>query len=202
MGRYLAAGIPANIRVYSEEEGFDKKRLKKLQRKLAKYVCLDIYDCLDLDNGYKYTLKKEAFTKENIYKALKEFEKVTDAPISFYSIYDENIKDMLSDKFKIEMVDDYEKYHSSYGGFLINGEFSVFNKGCYEEDYLLWDCGLDNFGGYDAHISIDYIVIYVDDSKIDSEDESVLLSILNRFKIKNFQDCSPLARSILFYILG
>ncbi len=201
MGRYLAGGIPAYIYINGKNENFDKSKLKKLHQKLSEYISLNLYEHKKTDGGDIFFLKN--ISKKEIYETLSEFKKVTKLKPSFFTLASSsNFENILSDNYKFKIVYNYENYGRSCNGVLINDEFYNFDSGFYEETWLYKDCNLSSFFGYDVQMTIEYLPIWQNIDKINIENETVLLSLLNKFKIKNFSDCSDLTKSILFYISG
>ncbi len=205
IGRYLAAGIPARIHIYCKSKNFDKSRLKKLYEKLSKYISMDLYSHKEYDTGDLFVLKD--ISKEEIYKTLCEFKKVTEQDYTLFPPDDEysSLEEILSNDFKFKIVYGYEKYGKNgrkYNGYFVNENFREFDIGFYTELWLLRDCDLTGSFDYEVDIHIEYFDIWMDIDKIDSEDETTLLAILNKFKIKSFANCSELTKSILFYISG
>ena len=198
MGRLLVAGIPVCIRTYESNEDFDRSKLQKLYKKLSKCVSLDLYNHIEDANENTFYLKN--ITKEEIYKALQEFTKVTGFNTNFL-LSDEfdDFKKCLTDNTKIKLIYNYEESPNNFvNGILTDDDFYYLETDS-RATWLYYDCDLIHTYGFDS-VAIEYIPIWSSFDKVLFEDETWVLALLNSFKIKNFENYSDLTKSILFFV--
>lgn len=216
MGRYVALGIACEIQfrksIYTKPEEFALIR-KDLKNNIEKYINANDYYITEEDDSIYYRIKEEVINN-NIHNLLKEIEQLFDMNDFEYHISegkhdikvsDENFnKDNYPLEFKL--LDENYKYEGEYDKKTNCNTYRFVTPHCKietdfpffrENDWMLYGKG-DLFD--DTSGDVGYLNIWRDIDKIDGEDETMIIYILNTLLMKYFQN--PLAKDLQFYISG
>lgn len=205
MGRYLSAGIPAQIYIEGKE-GWTRTKLKKIRNEIQKYVNLDLYNETIYSDGARLILKENIFD-DNIHRTLQEFEKFTHFSNDFlenFGYYETctDIKKMQKEypcKLMYD-VDDGSSYKRS--GVQCNDKFYTLD-GIFpsHDNWLVVDSELANSStGLQCTVTIEYLRIWMDWYKYSGEAEYNIIRMLKRLKLSAFKDGNDLTKTILYCV--
>ncbi len=206
MGRYLAAGIMTRFDVRKKKGWFSDKKfnlekeIDNVLKDINNIIDSSMYDLVEKkENRYDFALKPELFNK-NIHELIREIKPLTNPNLTWIS---DIIKELEENGKTIYDKEFIEKYPIQVN-ISKNGEYSIeINNEVIEEDYPFYPmyCLIndkDLFNNVEIHIAI--ILLWIDYSKYDSEDETEMLRIINNMKAKYYS--SPLSKSLIYYIIG
>lgn len=204
MGRNLALGVATTIWISKKKNywtsDFDLfKNEEKIKEELKNLIDISAYDFNREEDKFVLTMKPEYFSN-NIHDLIKELYPVIDCRICMIN--------KSSTKNKIELDEDFNSKNYPI-------ELKVHEDGPDEGDlYCDWFQGEDySFGEtsewwlfkskelrQNIHIDKSHILIWLDINKIDYEDETKMLEIMNKMARTYLK--SKLSKNSFFYISG
>ena len=200
MGRYLGASIPTRLLIKKTKNYFTKidviKDQEKILKQINEYIDLSFY-YIDYGEDYIYLRLNEKKTNEYLKELLKEINPIMGMDrYLFFNLYrDENTKEEF--KFDNTHIKYIETEDDS--NYFISGDN---DKYMLKEVYTCLDGApwlfdfKDEF--YDLRTSMQAINIWINFEKIFSEDENVLLMLINKFAKTYFK--SKLSKVMIFNI--
>lgn len=200
MGRYLGASIPTRLLIKKAKNSFTKidviKDQEKIIDKINEYIDLSFY-YITYGEDYIYLRLNEKKTNEYLKELLKEINPIMGMDrYLFFNLYrDENTKEEF--KFDNTHIKYIETEDDS--NYFISGDN---DKYMLKEVYTCLDGApwlfdfKDEF--YDLRTSMQAINIWINFEKFFSEDENVLLMLMNKFAKTYFK--SKLSRIMIFNI--
>lgn len=203
MGRMLAVGVPVKICFYKNNSKGEIKKYKIMQKEVSKYIDLSLYDTERKENSVTLKLKKEVFDK-NINDTLIDFYNKFDfIPDMYFDGYHADLELLKQKKYHLELVYNDDEYKEGVINYTISKDDVYELEHQFPQEYwLIYDSKVNDSWGYEYELYIKYSPVWMDIDKIDSEDESNLLRILNKMKITTFKDCNELTKTLMFFILG
>lgn len=196
MGRYIAGGIATGILIEGKHGYNLRERKEEIMKQLNRRLNMSVYNIEENDCEICLYLKKE-YIENNIHELVKEVATVMN--VSDYFLYHLDVKkveDFTLEKCPVKVTEKNNPYNKSME-YLINDKIGE-QWACFQNfsyillDEILWDRNLE--------ISIRFIPIFIDFSKISIENHTVLLQLLNIFSKAYFK--SNLSNNFLFYIDG
>ena len=196
MGRYLSCAVATSMVVAKKDDKpFEKKELDKLKKAVGKIFDLDLYNVKEEENLISLDIKKDIFNA-NIHELCRELNK------SFFLLtfllYDDEYLD--EDKPDEEWPISIKEITDSNKHILELGEDA--NNDC-ESENLSWfgfspllRREISNWRDYS--FDIEGILLFLDINKVDFEDETEFVCLLNWFKKDYFKN--KLSGSIVFHI--
>ena len=196
MGRYLSCAVATSMVVEKKnDKPIEKEELKKLKQSVGKIFDLDLYDVKEEGNLISLEIKKDVFDA-NIHDLCRELNK------SFFLLtfllYDDEYLD--EDKPDEEWPISIKEITDSNKHILELGEDA--NNDC-ESENLSWfgfspllRREISNWRDYS--FDIEGILLFLDINKVDFEDETEFVCLLNWFKKDYFKN--KLSGSIVFHI--
>lgn len=200
MGRYLGASIPTRLLIKKAKNSFTKidviKDQEKIIDKINEYIDLSFY-YITYGEDYIYLRLNEKKTNEYLKELLKEINPIMGMDrYLFFNLYrDENTKEEF--KFDNTHIKYIETEDDS--NYFISGDN---DKYMLKEVYTCLDGApwlfdfKDEF--YDLRTSMQAINIWINFEKFFSEDENVLLMLMNKFAKTYFK--SKLSKVMIFNI--
>ena len=219
MGRYLAMGLPTRIHFYKKESYTANSEFKILDnkedilKKIKNYIDISFYDfdeCTDGSDAFGLKLN-EKMASENIHDVIKEVVNlIDDSRIRDALYYKEEIDyDNFSNenhplfvhqyKDDDEYESDWQKKHlcDSYCLKSNSGEIGE-DMPFYSSEYWLFD--YDRELTRNIEVNMLFFALWIDIDKFDSEDETRLIQLINKFSRRYFKN--DLSNNLLFYISG
>ena len=196
MGRYLSCAVATSMVVAKKDDKpFEKEELDKLKKSVGKIFDLDLYNVKEEENLISLDIKKDIFNA-NIHELCRELNK------SFFLLtfllYDDEYLD--EDKPDEEWPISIKEITDSNKHILELGEDA--NNDC-ESENLSWfgfspllRREISNWRDYS--FDIEGILLFLDINKVDFEDETEFVCLLNWFKKDYFKN--KLSGSIVFHI--
>ena len=196
MGRYLSCAVATSMVVEKKnDKPLDKEELNKLKKSVGKIFDLDLYNVKEEENLISLDIKKDIFNA-NIHELCRELNK------SFFLLtfllYDDEYLD--EDKPDEEWPISIKEITDSNKHILELGEDA--NNDC-ESENLSWfgfspllRREISNWRDYS--FDIEGILLFLDINKVDFEDETEFVCLLNWFKKDYFKN--KLSGSIVFHI--
>ena len=196
MGRYLSCAVATSMVVAKKDDKpFEKEELDKLKKAVGKIFDLDLYNVKEEENLISLDIKKDIFNA-NIHELCRELNK------SFFLLtfllYDDEYLD--EDKPDEEWPISIKEITDSNKHILELGEDA--NNDC-ESENLSWfgfspllRREISNWRDYS--FDIEGILLFLDINKVDFEDETEFVCLLNWFKKDYFKN--KLSGSIVFHI--
>lgn len=197
MGRNVSAGILTNIEIVKKNNhyssaNFDlKKEINNVLKEINKMVDITAYDIKEDEDGFILKLKQE-YLKENFYDLFTEMTKINNEYGRFYNCLNSEEKFPI-EKEKIDISIDEENEYQLHYGEEKSSNFYIFYP-------LFWILSAKSKLYDDVSISGSILPIWVDIDKIDGEDETSILWIMNMMKNKFFK--SKLSKCLIFEIIG
>lgn len=200
MGRYLGASIPTRLLIKKAKNSFTKidviRDQEKIIDKINEYIDLSFY-YITYGEDYIYLRLNEKKTNEYLKELLKEINPIMGMDrYLFFNLYrDENTKEEF--KFDNTHIKYIETEDDS--NYFISGDN---DKYMLKEVYTCLDGApwlfdfKDEF--YDLRTSMQAINIWINFEKFFSEDENVLLMLMNKFAKTYFK--SKLSKIMIFNI--
>ena len=196
MGRYLSCAVATSMVLEKKnDKPFEKEELNKLKQSVGKIFNLDLYNVKEEENLISLEIKKDMFN-ENIHDLCRELNK------SFFllnfTLYDDEYwsEDKPNEEWPISLIktEDGKKYMLELGENANNN---------YESEDLSWfgfspllRREIPNWRDYSFYI--EGIKLFIDGDKVDFEDETEFVCLLNWFKKDYFKN--KLSGSIVFHI--
>ncbi len=196
MGRYLSCAVATSMVLEKKnDKPFEKEELNKLKQSVGKIFNLDLYNVKEEENLISLEIKKDMFN-ENIHDLCRELNK------SFFllnfTLYDDEYwsEDKPNEEWPISLIktEDGKKYMLELGENANNN---------YESEDLSWfgfspllRREIPNWRDYSFYI--EGIKLFFDIDKVDFEDQTEILCLLNWFKKDYFKN--KLSGSIVFHI--
>lgn len=200
MGRYLGASIPTRLLIKKGRDSFSKidviKEQEKIINKINEYIDLSFY-YITYGEDYIYLRLNEKKTNEYLKGLLKEINPIMEMDrYLFFNLYrDENTKEEF--KFDNTHIKYIETEDDS--NYFISGDNDKYMLkevyACLDGAPWLFDFK-DEFHG--LKVSMQTINIWINFEKIFSEDENVLLMLMNKFAKTYFK--SKLSKIMIFNI--
>ena len=197
MGRYLSCAVATSMVVTKRnDKPFEKEELDKLKQSMKRIFDFDLYNVKEADNLLFLDIRKDVFN-ENIHELCRELNK------SFFLLHfmpydDEYLEEDRSDEewpISIKEISDSNKY------ILELGENA--NSNDFKSEDLSW-CGFSPLlrreipNWRDYSFDIQGIMLFLDINKVDFEDQTEIVCLLNWFKKDYFKN--KLSGSIVFHI--
>ena len=203
MGRMLAVGVPVKICFYKNHGKGENKKYKIMQKEVSKYIDLSLYDTEQKEYSLTLKLKKEVFDK-NINKTLIDFYNKFDfIPNRYFEGDYADLELLKQKKYHLELVYNDNEHKEGVINYTISKDDVYELEHQFPQEYwLIYDSKVNDSWGYEYELYIKYSPVWMDIDKIDSEDESNLLRILNKMKITTFEGCNELTKTLMFFILG
>lgn len=206
MGRYLACGIAINIivKLRKEDDKIDESDLENIKKHMNNFISMDNYEIDTYDDGFSFTIKKD-FLEKNIHDIIREVSNLIYFDLSY--LFDEEYNNKEIDVFSKDFnQENYpiileEEKSDNFVDVVLKTKYHNFDDfPCYDEPYWLYDDS--NLFGYrnKYKIRLNPAAIWIDLAKYSGEDETSLLSILNKMKKVYFKN--PLSENLIFYIFG
>lgn len=197
MGRYLSCSIATSMVVEERnDKPFEKEELNKLKQSVGKIFDLDLYNVKEEENLISLEIKKDVFN-ENIHDLCRELNK--SFFLLHFMIYDNEYlnTDRHDEKWPISLIqtENGNKY------MLVLGENA--NSNDIKSEDLSW-YGFSpllrrEFSNWrDYNFDIQGIMLFLDINKVDFEDQTEIVCLLNWFKKNYFKN--KLSGSIVFHI--
>ena len=197
MGRYLSCSIATSMVVEKRnDKPFEKEELNKLKQSIGRIFDLDLYNIKEEENLISLEIKKNVFN-ENIHDLCRELNK--SFFLLHFMIYDNEYlnKDRHDEKWPISLIqtENGNKY------MLVLGENA--NSNDIKSEDLSW-YGFSpllrrEFSNWrDYNFDIQGIMLFLDINKVDFEDQTEIVCLLNWFKKGYFKN--KLSGSIVFHI--
>ena len=196
MGRYLSCAVATSMVLEKKnDKPFEKEELNKLKQSVGKIFNLDLYNVKEEENLIGLEIKKDVFN-ENIHDLCRELNK------SFFllnfTLYDDEYwsENKPNEEWPISLIktEDGKKYMLELGENANNN---------YESEDLSWfgfspllRREIPNWRDYSFYI--EGIKLFFDIDKVDFEDQTEILCLLNWFKKDYFKN--KLSGSIVFHI--
>lgn len=196
MGRYLSCAVATSMVLEKKnDKPFEKEELNKLKQSVGKIFNLDLYNVKEEENLISLEIKKDMFN-ENIHDLCRELNK------SFFllnfTLYGDEYwsEDKPNEEWPISLIktEDGKKYMLELGENANNN---------YESEDLSWfgfspllRREIPNWRDYSFYI--EGIKLFFDIDKVDFEDQTEILCLLNWFKKDYFKN--KLSGSIVFHI--
>ena len=200
MGRYLGASIPTRLLIKKTKNYFTKidviKDQEKILKQINEYIDLSFYN-IDYGEDYIYLRLNEMKTNEYLKELLEEINPIMKMKgYLFFNLYrDENTKE----EFKFDNTHiEYIKTEDDSFYYIVGDDekYKLREKyACLDGARWLFDFK-DEF--YDLRVSMQVINIWINFEKFFSEDESVLLRLMNKFAKSYFK--SKLSKVMIFNI--
>lgn len=217
MGRYIAIGIPVEIKA-SDREGYgDFGELKpEIRKNIEKYIDMDYYNVKEDDDKIYYSLKDVDIVNSQLTELLNEIKSICDLKNYFLYCFknekdvdDIDIKDDIKEedfKFELKFFDENYKFKDKYEEDKFKNDYGIVSKDSIKElDYpyeasfwMIYDN--ENVRARDVKIQVGYVLLAYDCNKFISEGESYLLWLLNTLSKSYFK--SKLAKNLHFYLMG
>ncbi len=196
MGRYLSCAVATSMVVEKKnDKPLDKEELNKLKKSVGKIFDLDLYNVKEEENLISLEIKKDIFNA-NIHELCRELNK------SFFllefTLYDDEYwsEDKPDEEWPISLTktEDGNKYMLELGE---NGniDFKSEDLSWYGFSPLLRR-EISNWRDYNFYIQ--GIKLFFDVDKVDFEDETEFVCLLNWFKKDYFKN--KLSGSTIFHI--
>lgn len=206
MGRFLAFGVASTIIVYSKKSHSINDKKEEIIEELKEHLDISCYDCKEEDNKLIFKIKTKCFD-DNIHDLLKKlndlmnFQAFLDCDTDYGFDYED--VDIMSNKFNKKdaplVLKQYtnKDYNHDIGDYYCewNGTPEAYSLNY--PQYWLFDCPTLK---QNIEVDICYINLWHDWNKIASEDETILLKILNTIWFPYLDN--NLAKNCLFYIFG
>ena len=196
MGRYLSCAVATSMVLEKKnDKPFEKEELNKLKQSVGKIFNLDLYNVKEEENLISLEIKKDVFN-ENIHDLCRELNK------SFFllnfTLYDDEYwsEDKPDEEWPISLI----KTENGKKYMLELGENA--NNNCESED-LSWFgfsplLRREILNWRDYSFYIEGIKLFFDIDKVDFEDQTEIVCLLNWFKKDYFKN--KLSGSIVFHI--
>lgn len=202
MGRYLSCAIATSIKVGKKDnKSFEKGELDKLKHSIKRLFDYDLYNVEENEDFISLEIKKDVFDN-NIHKLCVELNN------SFYQsaflLYEDDYLNKPKEEWPITLIetkDDEEEKHN-------NEKYMVkLSENSYDNDPVCRDLSWFGFSPLlrrdikewsDYFFDIEGIDLFLNISKISSEDETELICLLNWFKRDYFKN--KLNGSLIFRI--
>lgn len=220
MGRNVAMGIACKISVHKENYTTKERFLElnsQIKENIEKHIDVSHYKVIETDEKITYKID-ESFVNEHIHELVKEVNHLLDMKNyflynSWYNDY-QNI-DLNSDKFnqknypfELKWFDENYNYESEYEKKYLCNDYGVRTGDKEEYTYLtgpfypenVWMIHGESELLRNVNIYASYVELWIDENKIDGEDESKIIQLLNIFSRNYFKN--PLGKDIHFYIFG
>ena len=196
MGRYLSCAVATSMVLEKKnDKPFEKEELNKLKQSVGKIFNLDLYNVKEEENLISLEIKKDMFN-ENIHDLCRELNK-SFFLLNFTLYSDEYLdEDKPDEEWPIFLIktEDGKKYMLELGENANNN---------YESEDLSWfgfspllRREIPNWRDYSFYI--EGIKLFFDIDKVDFEDQTEILCLLNWFKKDYFKN--KLSGSIVFHI--
>lgn len=200
MGRNLSLGIVTTLRIEKKKDIWKQndidlfKSKEEIKKELEKTFDISNYDWYDCEDSFVLTLKPEHFNA-NIHELIKELYPLIDCRI-----------DLFGDSDDYQNIKLDENFNSDNYPITIEAKEKGFRCSWYSTEWL------DSSGGVERslfdnkeyckkiNITAWYIPFWYDCSKISMEDETILLSIMNKMSRTYLK--TALSKNILFFIVG
>ena len=212
MGQSLALGITTKI-VIRKKKGYETEDINYALKDLKKIINIDDYKVKEKDEeGIRLILKEEIFDN-NIHDFLKEIEPLTSGKSMFlFNLIDEdrNIelnKDFSKENYpiKLKWYDKNDKYKNEHEKNELCGECAaIYKDNRLMQEYMpffnfAW-LSTDYKVRSEFEIDLEFIPVWINGFKIISEDETMMLRIMNNLKTKYYQ--TKLSKDMIYYISG
>lgn len=214
MSRFLANGIPTTIVIYNKN-GYEKEYLTKNKSKilneLNKMIDITKYDCIEEENSLVLEINRNFFNK-NIHELIKEMHPIMDCHHYFlFNLFDKkniDYENFNNNTYKIELEkhDENFEYKNEYEKRILTNNYFIRNDNepmtetlpfYSSEEWLFKE---NNELAQNTSVQTYFIMIWFDANHLTSEDETMLLYLLNKFSRNQFKN--ELAKNSLFFIEG
>lgn len=196
MGRYLSCAIATSMVIEKKNDKLlEKEEINRLKESVGKIFNLDLYNIKEKGNLISLGIKKDMFDA-NIHDLCRELNK-SFFLLTFLLYYDECLDEDRPDEkwpISIKEIPNSNKYILELGK-------NAYND-CESENLSLF--GFSPFlrreipNWRDYNFDIQGILLFLDGDKVDFEDETEFVCLLNWFKKDYFK--TKLSGSIIFHI--
>lgn len=202
MGRFLALGVVSSIGIYKKGGFSIKEKKDEIINNLSKYLDMSKYNYDEYENALILRIKPEHFNN-NIHSLIKTLYPLIKCKDLLYNSNYEDV-DILSEEFNstnaplnIKQYEETEEHMHDKGDFYCEWNECKEDIAMEYPKYWVFESRelIENF-----NINFAYINLWHDWNKIDSEDETNLIEILNTLRYPYYDN--ELSKNILFYIAG
>ena len=196
MGRYLSCAIATSMVIEKKNDKLlEKEEINRLKESVGKIFNLDLYNIKEKENLISLGIKKDMFDA-NIHDLCRELNK-SFFLLTFLLYYDEYLDEDRPDEkwpISIKEIPNSNKYILELGK-------NAYND-CESENLSLFGFSpllrreIPNWRDY--NFDIQGILLFLDGDKVDFEDETEFVCLLNWFKKDYFK--TKLSGSIIFHI--
>ena len=196
MGRYLSCAIATSMVIEKKNDKLlEKEEINRLKESVGKIFNLDLYNIKEKGNLISLGIKKDMFDA-NIHDLCRELNK-SFFLLTFLLYYDECLEEDRTDvkwPISIKEIPNSNKYILELGK-------NAYND-CESENLSLFGFSpllrreIPNWRDY--NFDIQGILLFLDGDKVDFEDETEFVCLLNWFKKDYFK--TKLSGSIIFHI--
>lgn len=196
MGRYLSCAIATSMVIEKKNDKLlEKEEINRLKESVGKIFNLDLYNIKEKGNLISLGIKKDMFDA-NIHDLCRELNK-SFFLLTFLLYYDECLDEDRPDEkwpISIKEIPNSNKYILELGK-------NAYND-CESENLSLFGFSpllrreISNWRDY--NFDIQGILLFLDGDKVDFEDETEFVCLLNWFKKDYFK--TKLSGSIIFHI--
>lgn len=196
MGRYLSCAIATSMVIEKKNDKLlEKEEINRLKESVGKIFNLDLYNIKEKGNLISLGIKKDMFDA-NIHDLCRELNK-SFFLLTFLLYYDEYLDEDRPDEkwpISIKEIPNSNKYILELGK-------NAYND-CESENLSLFGFSpllrreIPNWRDY--NFDIQGILLFLDGDKVDFEDETEFVCLLNWFKKDYFK--TKLSGSIIFHI--
>lgn len=196
MGRYLSCAIATSMVIEKKNDKLlEKEEINRLKESVGKIFNLDLYNIKEKENLISLGIKKDMFDA-NIHDLCRELNK-SFFLLTFLLYYDEYLDEDRPDEkwpISIKEIPNSNKYILELGK-------NAYND-CESENLSLFGFSqllrreFPNWRDY--NFDIQGILLFLDGDKVDFEDETEFVCLLNWFKKDYFK--TKLSGSIIFHI--
>ena len=197
MGRYLSCAVATSMIIEKRnDKPFEKEELNKLKQSVGKIFDLDLYNVMEEENLISLKIKKDVFD-ENIHDLCRELNN------SFFLLHfmpydDEYLDEDKPDEewpISITEIKDSNKHIVELGENANSNDFKSKDLSWYGFSPLL----RREFSNWrDYNFDIQGIMLFLDINKVDFEDQTEIVCLLNWFKKDYFK--TKLSGNIVFHI--
>ena len=196
MGRYLSCAVATSMVVEKKnDKPIEKEELNKLKQSVGKIFDLDLYIVKEEENLISLEIKKDVFN-ENIHDLCRELNK--SFFLLHFTLYDDEYwgEDKPDEEWPISITEipNSNKYMLELGE---NGNIDFKSKDLSWRGFSpLLRREIPNWRDYNFYI--EGIMLFFDVDKVDFEDQTEIVCLLNWFKKDYFK--TKLSGSIVFHI--
>ena len=197
MGRYLSCAVATSMVVEKKnDKPFEKEELNKLKQSVGKIFDLDLYNVKEEENLISLEMKKDVFN-ENIHDLCRELNK--SFFLLHFTLYDDEYwgADKPDEEWPISITEipDSNKYMLELGENANSNDVKSKDLSWRGFSPLLRR-EIPNWRDYNFYI--EGIMLFLDINKVDFEDQTEIVCLLNWFKKDYFK--TKLSGSIVFHI--